>query len=142
MRDIDIAKQTLKRENLSLVIVKDGKVIFKSNLHGIVGLLQAINSLGKQLNLTSVADKVVGRAAALLMVYSRISDVYATIISKDGLMILRKNGIKAEYDNLVPRIMNRRGDDICPFEKISSTARSPEEAYIKLRNYVKKMNLI
>lgn len=142
MRDLDVAKQTLMRENLSLVIVKNGKIIFKSNLHGIIGLLQAIDNLGKQLNSASIADKIVGKAAALLMVYSHVSSVYATLVSNDGLMVLRKNNVKVEYDDLTPRIMNRRGDDICPFEKISLTARSPEEAYMKLKNYAKKLNLI
>ena len=138
MRDLDVAKQTLVRENLSLVIVKNGKIIFKSNLHGIIGLLQAIDNLGKQLNSASIADKIVGKAAALLMVYSHVSSVYATLMSNDGLMVLRKNNVEVEYDGLTPRIMNRRGDDICPFEKISLTTRSPEEAYVKLKNYAKK----
>lgn len=51
--------------------------------------------------------------------------------------MLNEYNIRVEYDTLVPKIMNRRGDDLCPFEKISLTARSPEETYKKLKDYIK-----
>lgn len=136
MRDIDIARRRLKENNLSLVIVKGGKVIFESRLHGLTGLIQAIDSLGEHLPSSSVADKIVGRAAALLLIYSHVSDVYATTISLDGLNLLIEGGIRVEYDNLVSRIMNRQGNDICPFEKISLTISSPEEAYITIKRLI------
>lgn len=136
MRDLELAKQILKEKNLSLAIVKDGKLIFESRLQGIIGLIQAIDNLSDGLHSSSVADKVVGRAAALLIAYSYVSEVYAATISYEGLSVLMKYGIKAEYDNTVPKIMNRRGDDICPFEKIALLAHSPREAYEKLKEYV------
>lgn len=135
MQNLEIAKRVLREKNLSLVIVKNGKVIFKSRLHGVVGLIQAIEVLGKSLLSSSVADRVVGRAAALLLIYSHIGEVYAITISALGLNILNEYGIKVEYDILVPKIMNRRGDDLCPLEKISLTVNSPREAYEKLKEH-------
>lgn len=129
MRDLDIARDILKNKNLSLAIVRDGKVIFESRLSGISGLIQAIESINGLLQSSSVADKIVGRASALLLVYSHVSEVYADTMSKWGLTVLEEAGVKAEYDTLVPKILNRRGDDICPFEKISLTISSPDEAY-------------
>lgn len=133
MRDLDIAKDFLKNRNLSLVIVRDGKVIFESRLSGVAGLIQAIESINGSLHSSSVADKIVGRAAALLLIYSHVSEVYAVTMSKWGLTVLEEAGIKAEYDNLAPKILNRRGDDVCPFEKISLTVSSPDEAYKMLK---------
>lgn len=133
MRNLDIAKDFLKNRNLSLVFVRDGKVIFESRLSGVAGLIQAIESINGSLHSSSVADKIVGRAAALLLIYSHVSEVYAVTMSKWGLTALEEAGIKAEYDNLVPKILNRRGDDICPFEKISLTVSSPDEAYKMLK---------
>jgi hypothetical protein len=129
MRDLDVAKDLLKNRNLSLIIVRDGKVIFESRLPGIAGLIQAIESMNMLLHSSSVADRIVGRAAALLLVYSHVSEVYALTMSSWGLAVLEEAGIRVEYDVLAPRILNRRGDDICPFEKISLTASSPDEAY-------------
>lgn len=133
--DLEMAKRVLKERGLSLVIVRDGEVIFESKFRGIIGLIRAINVLGGDLSSSSVADKVVGRAAALLLAYSRAGEVYATIISELGLSTLNEYGIRVEYDTIVPKIMNRRGDDICPFEKISLTISSPKEAYERLKNY-------
>ncbi|MEM1543683.1 MAG: DUF1893 domain-containing protein [Candidatus Bathyarchaeia archaeon] len=133
--DLEMAKRVLKERGLSLVIVRDGEVIFESKFRGIIGLIQAINVLGGDLSSSSVADKVVGRAAALLLAYSRAGEVYAAIISELGLSTLNEYGIRVEYDTIVPKIMNRRGDDICPFEKISLTISSPKEAYERLKNY-------
>jgi len=138
--DLEMAKRVLKERGLSLVIVRDGEVIFESKFRGIIGLIRArliraINVLGGDLSSSSVADKVVGRAAALLLAYSRAGEVYATIISELGLSTLNEYGIRVEYDTMVPKIMNRRGDDICPFEKISLTISSPKEAYERLKNY-------
>ena len=133
--DLEMAKRVLKERGLSLVIVRDGEVIFESKFRGIIGLIRAINVLGGDLSSYSVADKVVGRAAALLLAYSRAGEVYAAIISELGLSTLNEYGIRVEYDTIVPKIMNRRGDDICPFEKISLTISSPKEAYERLKNY-------
>jgi hypothetical protein len=133
MRDLDVAKDLLKNRNLSLVIVRDGKVIFESRLPGLAGLIQAIESMKVSLHSSSVADKIVGRAAALLLVYSRVSEVYAATVSNWGLTVLEEAGVRVEYEVLVPIILNRRGDDICPFEKISLTVSSPDEAYKMLK---------
>lgn len=132
--NLEIAKRKLRERNLSLVIVKDRKIIFESKLQGITGLIQAIDSMGNLLHSSSAADKVVGRAAALLMAFSRINEVYAVTISSEGLRTLTEHHIRVEYDSLVPRIMNRRGDDICPFEKACTDIRSPKEAYIRLKS--------
>ncbi len=136
MRDLEIAKHKLKTENLSLVIVRAGKILFESNLRGVAGLIRAIDDLGPRLSSASVADKVVGRAAALLLAYSHIGEVYAGIISNDGLAALLEYGVKAEYGRLVPKIMNQQGRDLCPLEKLSTTINSPSEAYKKIKEFL------
>jgi len=137
MRDLEIAKRALRGKELSLVVVKRGRIIFESNLKGLSGLILAIDTLGLNLHYSSVADKVVGKAAALLLAYSHIGEAYAEVISKDGLETLDEYGIRVEYSSLIPRILNRRGDDICPFEKLSQNLSSPEEAYKILKAHVK-----
>jgi len=139
MRDIELAKETLKEKNLSLVIVKEGKLLFKSDSSGINGLLQAIENLEKNLHRSSVADRVVGRAAALLLAYSRVKEVYASTLSNEGLRVLKENNIPAEHDNLVPEILDKEEKNICPFEKFSLTIKSPNEAYRKLKEFTEKL---
>lgn len=139
--DLEIAKQKLKEMGLSLVVVKGGKIIFKSSLQGLAGLIEAIERLSKSAYYSSVADKIVGKAAALLIAYLRASEVYAVTMSRSGLDTLAKHHIRVEYERLVPEIMNRRGDDLCPFEKITLNVEVPEEAYIKIKCYMESLKI-
>ena len=42
-----------------------------------------------------IADKVIGKAAAVLMVLGRVQEVYTDIISEPALVLLRRANIKA-----------------------------------------------
>ena len=139
MRNLDLAKLALKERYLSLVIVKNQKNIFESCSSGINGLLQAIEKLSTKLDGSSVADKIVGRAAALLIIYSRIKEVYAVMLSREGLKVLKENDISIEYDRLVPKVLVRTSMSICPFEKFSLTIESPNDAYRMLKDCTDKI---
>jgi len=132
MLDIERAELRLKEEKISLVVVKNGKVIFETESHGIKGFLEAIEFLREELAGSSVADKVVGRAVALLFVYFRISAVFAVTISVEGVKVLEDNNIFYQFERSVPNILNQKRNDICPFEKLALTIANPEEAYRKL----------
>lgn len=66
-----------------------------------------------------VYDKVVGRAAALLLVYGGVKKILANVISRNALVLLQRGGARIEYKKIVKNILNRAGDDLCPMEKLS-----------------------
>jgi len=138
MRDVEVAKEILGNKGVTLVIVKEGKVLFESDSSGIRGLLQAIEKLKKEMFGSSVADRVVGRAAALLLAYSHVNEVYAFVLSREGLKVLEENRIKVEYLNLVQAVLDRTGKNICPFEKFSSEIKSLDKAYEQLKDFAEK----
>jgi len=139
MRDLEIAKQRMHEKSFSLVVAKDGKIVFETKLPGISGFLGVIEEFGrKDLRGSSVADKVVGRAAAMLCVYCGIKAVYAAILSKGGKEVLEENGVTLEFENLVSNILNQRKTDACPFEKAVATTSDAEKAYEKLRLCMEK----
>jgi hypothetical protein len=138
MRDVELAEDLLSNQSVSLVIVKEGQTLFESGSSGIYGLLQAIEKLKREMYGSSVADRVVGRAAALLLAYSHVNEVYAVILSREGLVMLEKNGIKVECLNLVQKILDRTGKNMCPFEKFSSGITSPDEAYEQLKSFCRE----
>jgi hypothetical protein len=138
MRDVELAKEILGNKGITLVIVKEGKILFKSDLSGICGLLQAIEKLKKEMYGSSVADKIVGRAAALLLGYSHVNEVYAPVLSKEGLKVLEENQIRIEYLNLVQTVLDRTGKNICPFEKFSSEIKSLDKAHKQLKDFAEK----
>jgi hypothetical protein len=140
MCDPEIAKRQLQEKGYSLVIANKGKIIFEIKSAGIGGFLDAIEKFGRSgLDGAFIADKIVGRAAALLCVYCGVKGVYAIVLSKGGKQVLDENSIPVEFESLVPRILNRPKTDMCPFEKAVAAVSNAEEAYEKLKSCMERM---
>lgn len=87
-----------------------------------------------------VADKIIGRAAAMIMVRSGVCEVYGNVMSNGAVSIFEEAGIPYSYSNTCIAISNRRGDGICPMEKAVSRISDAEEAYKVLREKVLSLN--
>lgn len=70
-----------------------------------------------------------------------VKAVYAAVISKSALDVLLSNNVVVEYDNLVENIINRKGDDICPFESSVLDISEPQPAYEIIRSKIREMNI-
>lgn len=75
----------------------------------------------------SVADKVVGKGAAALMVLGGVSRLHAGLISESALTLLRTSRIRVSYDKKVPQIQNRTKTGICPVEALCRNAATAGE---------------
>ena len=117
MNDIEKAKAKLVG-NTTCVLVKEDKIIL-SQEKGIAPILNLLNA-GENLENFTLADRIVGKAVALLVVYAKIREVYAEVLSEKGEEVLKKHNIKYSYKTLTENIINRKGDDICPMEKTVS----------------------
>jgi hypothetical protein len=133
MQNLQTAKKRLSEKNLTLSIVKDGEVIFENASHGIYGFLEAIEKLGHRLKGASVADRVAGKAIALLCVYAEVKEVYAVTLSKGAKSVFEKYAVYHEWENLVENILQIDKTKICPFEKLAAEISNPKEAYTKLK---------
>jgi hypothetical protein len=132
-QDLETAKKRLHERKLTLCITKNGETIFETNSHGISGFLRAIQRLEVKLEGAYVADRVVGKAIALLCIYTKVRGVYASTISKKAKKLLEENVIQIEWGNLVENILDPDKATTCPFEKLAAKISDPEEAYLKLR---------
>ncbi len=133
MKDLEIAKKRLNEKNLTLSIVKNAEVIFETASHGISGFLEAVEKLGGKLEGASVADRVVGKAIALLCVYARVKAIYATTLSKNAKVTFEKHAVYHEWCNLVESILDVDKVGMCPFEKLAKEILNPIEGYEKLK---------
>ena len=129
MTDLQTAKENLAGHTICLCL--DGKCLF-SDKRGISPMMDFIDN-GENLNGYSVADLVVGKAAALLFVKSGIKSVFAKTISERGKKVLAEHGVYCEYDVLTEKIINRAGTDICPMEKAVLSTENADEAYELLK---------
>jgi len=126
--------EELESARLSLLIYRDGEVVFSSAGGGIRPLLDAVDALGREgLRGSIVVDKVVGRAAALLAVYMGAAEVHAALISAGAKKVLRRSGIRFHFHRETPAIRSRDGAGLCPFERIVQGISDAEEAYRKIR---------
>lgn len=86
-----------------------------------------------------IADKVIGKAAAGMMAYGGVEEVYADVLSRKAVPMLEANGIKYSYGQLVDKIVIPKGDTRCPLEKIVTPARTAEETVKLLREHFAEM---
>jgi len=119
MRDIEIAKEYLCRENLSVVIVRNGEIIFKSSEKGIKPLYTLAIEKNIDLKGSSLADKVIGRGAAMICKYFDVEEVYGLLISEAAEKVLNEADIKYSYNQTCPYIKNRDNTGLCPIERMS-----------------------
>ena len=139
MTDVKNAKQILISGEYTCVLCKDD-IVHTSTLRGVKPLVQFLES-GTIPSGFSAADKVIGRATAYLYVLLGVREVYAQIISEPAAEVLRAKGIHVQYGTLVPNIINRKGDGICPFEAAVMEITDPSLAYEAILSKMKEMNI-
>lgn len=130
---------TLHKEGCSLVL-EDAqgniRLFFKKGVRDLEDLL---NNESGVLYGSTIADKVVGKAAAGIMAYGGIKEVYADVMSRKALPMLEADGISYSYGELVDQIVIPKGDNRCPLEKIVATVNTPEEVVKTLFNHFEKV---
>lgn len=126
MSDLTEAKKILKEGTDSIVLAGPGPV-YRGQGRGVSALLNWI-AAGTDLKGYSAADKIVGKAAALLMAEAGIIAVYAPVMSKAGIAELEKNQIHAEYDQEADQILNMDQTGICPMEQCVREISDPDQA--------------
>lgn len=120
---------SFRKEKLNLMVVQGGLVVYSSRGEGLSPLIDAVGSGKGYLQDALVIDRVVGRAAALVMCYGKSKYVFAELMSEAALQVLDACGLDYAYERLVPRILNEDSTDLCPFEMLIEGVSDPEEGY-------------
>lgn len=139
MNDVNIAKNHLLENKLNFVIVKDGIILEQSDARGIKPIYEAHLNRKGNFKDSSVADRVIGKAAAMFLVSGGIKSLYTDLISEPALEILKNNNIEVEYLKKVPMILNRMGNDMCPIEKLSSQTNEIDKLTENISTFLSNM---
>ena len=119
----------------SLEVYYQNELIFFSDRNWIYPLLELETFLKKTdhpVQELVVHDKIVGKAAAILMVYFRISRVKAQLISRLGKETLIHFKVNFDYQQLVDRIF-------CQTEELLQEEMDPNAAYRLLTERIEKI---
>lgn len=134
--------QRLIQEDLNLIILHNEETLYTSSEEGMLPLYTAITQLNHPRRDLIVVDKIMGKAAALLVSCLHAKEVHCITLSKRGKEALEKRRIPHYYETLTPEIVNRYGNDICPFEKAVLDVEEPENAYIRIQTKLKALGLL
>lgn len=113
--NLEKAIKILKDNHFTFVAVNENNIISDDN----IGIKPLMNLIENKVDLKgySVADKVIGKAAAFLYILLNVNEVYVYTVSKHALSIFNENNVTVYYEKLVDNIINRDKTGICPMEK-------------------------
>ncbi len=135
MTDLELAIQALEAH--TIVLCKKGELLV-SDRHGVAPMLDFLRE-GHDLSGYSVADRVVGKAVAMLFCRAGIREVYAKTVSEGGEAYLTAHGIPVRYETRTARILNRAGTGPCPMEAAVRDTDDMEEGYLRLTAKLEEM---
>ena len=124
--------EILRREKCSLVVKNHGIVTTYSK-PGVRDLEHLLDHDPEALHGAVIADKVIGKAAAAMVVVGRVKALYAEVMSKKAIPFLEEGGIAYTYGTLVDTI--KEEGDRCQLEKITAPATTPKETVALLRTH-------
>lgn len=139
--DLDLARALLiANKDTTLVAVRGDEIVVCRD-RGVKPLLKMVAE-GRSLKGFSVADKVVGKAPALLYAVLGPEAVFSPVMSWTGRAVLLAAGIFVSHDVLVPHISNRAKSGQCPMDESVTNIWEPYEAVSVLEERARQMALM
>ena len=130
----------LELKDYACISFRNDELYFSSNQRGIAPLVALCEKNANKDEL-HVADKVIGKAAALLCVRCSVKVLYAKVVSEAALAVLTAHDIDVSYGRVVPFIKNREGDGKCPMEKLATGTSDPSEMLLRAVAFLKSMSI-
>ena len=93
LADLERAKEILEQTGSTCVLCRE-QLVYTTDVRGVRPLVDWLDS-GEDTCSFSAADKVVGKAAALLYCLLGIRSVYGAVMSEAAAKVRRRNGIQA-----------------------------------------------
>lgn len=114
---------------LTFTVEAEGRTVFESYgswLHPLFELEEVRERSGLDLSGALIRDKVIGKAAALLMLRLGVGRVHGEVVSDLAIGVFESAGVPLTWDNRVERIG-------CRTEEILAEVDDPQAAYEILR---------
>ncbi len=135
-------KQMLHEGEHSLVLKTSSEEILTFDGRGVSDLLQLFDKSSDLLVGAELADKVVGKAAASLMILGKIKAVHADTISEPALQLFASAApmVDVTYYNKVEYIINRTKTGWCPMELACKNAVTPKECLERIKEKLAELS--
>lgn len=132
MCQLETAVNELDKAEFCCILAKNN-TLYKADGIGVKPLVTWLNQDIHFFEGGAVADKVIGKAAALLLVLGGAVSAYGAVMSEAAVTVLKSNGIEYKYGKLVPFISNRTQTGVCPLEKSVIDIDEPNAAFMAIK---------
>lgn len=133
------AKRMIRNWQASCVIIKNNKIIHTASGQGIAPLISVYESNPDFLKDAFVVDKVIGKAAAIILILGGAKKVYGEFMSTAACDYLSARDCEIDYGERISVISNRSGDGICPLENSVLDTEDPETGYRLLKETISQL---
>lgn len=120
-------------------VIRNGEEVRTFTQRGVADLYDLLKKNPEFLEGAYVADKVIGKAAASLMIIGGVKNIYADTISQAAIDILSTTDISVDYKEKVDYIQNRDQSGWCPLEKLTKEEKSLDDIFVLIENFILKM---
>lgn len=117
-------------------VIRNGDTTRIFRERGVRDLYRLLTTEPRLLDGAFVADKVVGKGAAALMLLGGVAELYADVISRPALELLASSSLRVSYTLEVPRIVNRTRTGLCPVESLCRDCATAAEALPLIRDFL------
>lgn len=137
--EIAEARKLIQTGAAECVLVVNGRIHAHESGRGVSPLLSFFEKSPEKMAGAIVVDKVIGRAAAAIVISGKAKAAHAELMSEDGAEFLRQHGVVVGYAKLVPRILNQKRDGLCPLEQSVLGIEDARQAVVALKARIAAM---
>ncbi|MFO7636593.1 MAG: DUF1893 domain-containing protein [Clostridia bacterium] len=135
------AMDILASGNYTCVVIKNGLTLMASDKKGVLPLVEFLLHY-PDMKGCILADRVIGKAAALLCIKAKFLHVHARVMSQPAAAVLKHHGIHYDYDMMVNAIQNRQHTGLCPMESLSDGVEDPDLMFRKASEWLRSKHLL
>ena len=112
---VQAALKQIGQGEIVCAAIRDGIILAAETGSGVAPVLK-MYKLG-QLHESFLVDKVIGKAAAMVMTRGGIAGCHGITVSQAALNWFQQCNVPVTYDCVTDHIVNRAGDGMCPMEQ-------------------------
>lgn len=132
-------KQRQNNASYSLIAAREN-FFYLSHDRGIAPIMTMLKRNQNYFHDCIVVDKIIGKAAAMLLTLSHVQYIHAQLISANAIRFLDQWGIAYSFDQSCDIIINRSGIGMCPMEETVAQLSDPQAAYCALIQRLDQLN--
>ncbi len=135
----ETAKKKLQDGKISCLIVQSGEIVYEADGRGVSPLMRVLQEQPALLKDAAVFDKIIGKAAAMIVVLGGCKSAYGEKMSDAAYDYLCAHKVEAQYGTRIPMIINRAGTGLCPLESSVLEIDDPTLGYARLLETIKSL---